>query len=187
MTNQDMALGKVRNCFKCIETCIVSDNYFRSVTGLPPASYPESQPIQSALEQTSPEDLTSHAQFEVDSVNRLLDQPEMYHDGITASNTSKLPTPRGSTTPVTMATAFCPIEKMPSTSTEAHTMQALNLLHKSLSTSGSIIRRPTPMRIVDQPVANLNPVQNKHKVSLLHQLVLCPQHRLEWTLQSLHL
>ena len=76
----------------------------------------------------------------------------MYHDGIAASNTLKLPTPRGSTTPVTMATAFHLIEKMPSTLTGAQTMQALNLLHKSLSTSGSIIRRPTPMRIVDQPV-----------------------------------
>ena len=31
-------------------------------------------------------------------------------------------------------------------------MQALNLLHKSLSTSRSIIMKPTPMRIVDQPV-----------------------------------
>ena len=61
ITNQDKALGKVRNCFKCIETCIVLDNYFRSVAGLPPAPYPKSQPIQSALEQTSPEDLTSHA------------------------------------------------------------------------------------------------------------------------------
>ena len=30
MTNQDMALGKV------IEMCIVSDNYFRSISGLPP-------------------------------------------------------------------------------------------------------------------------------------------------------
>ena len=61
MTNQDKALRKVRNCFKCIETCVVSDNYFRSVTGLSPAPYPESQPIQSALEWTSPEDLMSHA------------------------------------------------------------------------------------------------------------------------------
>ena len=81
----------------------------------------------------------------------------MYHDGNAASNTSNLPTPRGSTTPVTMATAFCPIEKMPPTSIGAKLMQvshsqALNLLHKSLSTSGSIIRRPTPIRIVDQPV-----------------------------------
>ena len=130
----------------------MSDNYFRSVTGLLPAPYPESQPIQSALEQTSPGDLMSHAQFKVDSVKRLLDQPEMYHDRTTMSNTLKPPTPRGSTTPVTMATAFHPIEKMPSTSTEAQTMQALNLLHKSPSTSGSIIRGPTPMRIVDLPV-----------------------------------
>ena len=53
MTNWDKALGKVRNCFKHIETCVVSDNYFRSVTGLPPAPYPKSQPIQSALEWTS--------------------------------------------------------------------------------------------------------------------------------------
>ena len=66
MTNQDKVLGKVRNCFKHIETCIVSDNYFRSVTGLPPAPYPKSQPIQSALEKTTTENLTSHARFEVD-------------------------------------------------------------------------------------------------------------------------
>ena len=38
-----------------METCVVSDNYFRSVTGLPPAFYPEGQPSQSALEQSSPE------------------------------------------------------------------------------------------------------------------------------------
>ena len=76
----------------------------------------------------------------------------MYHNGIAMSNMSKLPTPRRSTTPVTMATAFHPIEKMPSTLTEAQTMQVLNLLHKSSSTRGSIIKRPTPVRIVDQPV-----------------------------------
>ena len=76
----------------------------------------------------------------------------MYHNGIAASNTSKPPTPRGSTTHVTMGTAFCLIKKTPSTLTGAQTMQALNLLHKSMGTSGSIIRRPTPMRIVDQPV-----------------------------------
>ena len=43
-----------------METCVVSDNYFRSVTCLPPAPYTEGQPSQSALEQTSPEDLTCH-------------------------------------------------------------------------------------------------------------------------------
>ena len=63
MTNHDKALGKVRNCFKCMETCIgiVSDNYFRSVTGFFPPPYPEGHPSQSALEQTSTEDLTSLA------------------------------------------------------------------------------------------------------------------------------
>ena len=81
----------------------------------------------------------------------------MYHDGNAMSNTSNLPTPRGSTTPVTMATAFCPIEKTPPTSTGAQSTQVshsqvLNLLHKSPRSSGSIIGRPTPMRIVDQPV-----------------------------------
>ena len=74
------------------------------------------------------------------------------------SNMSNPPTPRGSTTPVTMATAFCPMEKMPPTLIEVqltcryHILEVLNLLHKSPSTSGSIIRRPTPMRIVDQPM-----------------------------------
>ena len=81
----------------------------------------------------------------------------MNHDGNAVSNMSNPPTPRGSTTPVTTATAFCPIEKMPPTSTGAQLMQVshshvLNLLHKSPSTSGSIVRRPTPVRIVDQPV-----------------------------------
>ena len=61
MTNLDKALGKVRNSFKCIATCVVSDNYFRSVSGFPPAPYPECQPSQSALEQNSPEYLTSLA------------------------------------------------------------------------------------------------------------------------------
>ena len=37
------------------------DNYSRLVIGLPPAPYPEGQPSQSALEQSSPEDLTSLA------------------------------------------------------------------------------------------------------------------------------
>ena len=141
-----------------METCIVSDNYFRLVTyRFSPTPYPEGQPSQSPLEQTSPEDLTLLAQLEVDSVHRLLDQPEMYHDRNATSNTSNLPTPRGSTTPVTMATAFHPIEKMPPTLTVAQLTQVshsqvLNLLHKSPSINGSIIRRPTPMRIVDQPV-----------------------------------
>ena len=111
----------------------------------------------------------------------------MYHDGIATSNTLKPPTPRGSTTPVTMATAFHPIEKMPSTSTEEQTMQVLNLLHKSLSTSGSIIRRSTLMRIVDQPVDKSESSAEQTQNQPVTPVSLCPLHRLEQTLQSLHL
>ena len=50
-----MALGRVSNCFKHIEMCIMSDNCFRSISGLPPAPYPECQPSQTALEQNGPE------------------------------------------------------------------------------------------------------------------------------------
>ena len=46
---------RVRNCFKCIEMCVMSDNYFSSISGLPPAPYPECQPSQTTLEQNSPE------------------------------------------------------------------------------------------------------------------------------------
>ena len=81
-----MALGKVRNCFKCIETYVVSDNYFRLISGLPPAPYPEHQPSQTTLEQNSPEYLMLLAQLEVNSIKRLLEQSEMYHDGNTMSN-----------------------------------------------------------------------------------------------------
>ena len=59
MSNGDKALGKVRKCFKHIETCVVSDNYFRSISGLPPAPYLEHQPSQAALEQNSLEYLTA--------------------------------------------------------------------------------------------------------------------------------
>ena len=73
MTNQNKALAKVKKCFKHIETYVVSDNYFRSISGLPPAPYPECQPSQTALEQNSLEYLTSLAQLKVNSVNRILD------------------------------------------------------------------------------------------------------------------
>ena len=86
MTNRDKALGKVRNCFKCFETCVVSDNYFRPVSGLPPAPYPECPPSQSALEQNSPEYLMSLARLKVNSVNKSLDQSEMYNYGNAVSN-----------------------------------------------------------------------------------------------------
>ena len=58
-----------------------------------------------------------------------------------------------------MATAFCPIEKMPHISPRAqltqvsHT-QALNLLQGSQGTSGPIIRKPTPVKTVEQLMDN---------------------------------
>ena len=75
----DDILGKVRKCFKQIETYAVSDNYFRTISDMKPAPYPECQPSQSTLEQNSPEYLTSLAQLEVNSIERLLDQPEVYY------------------------------------------------------------------------------------------------------------
>ena len=150
-----MALRKVRNCFKCIETCIVSNNYFRSISGLPPAPYPECQPSQSALEQNRPEYLMSLTQLKVNSINRLLDPSEMYHDGNTASTTSTPPIPRGSITPVTMAKAFCPIQKMAPVSPGAQSAQvshtqALNLLQDTQVTEKSTVRKPTLVKIVEQ-------------------------------------
>ena len=150
-----MALGKVSSCFKHIEMCAVSDNYFRLISGLPPAPYPECQPSQTTLEQNSPEYLMLLAQLEVNSVNRLLEQSEMYHNRNATLNTSTLPTPRGSITPVTMTKAFCPIEKMPPVSPRAqltqvwHT-QALNLLQDSQVAEEFTVRKPTPVKIVEQ-------------------------------------
>ena len=93
----------------------------------------------------------------MNSVKRLLEQSEMYHDGNIASNTSTLPTPRGSITPVTMAKAFHPIEKMSSVSpgaqlTQVSHTQALNLLQDSQVTEESTVRKPTPVKIVEQPM-----------------------------------
>ena len=51
MTNHDKMLGKVRKCFRWIETHVVSDNYFRLISGLSPAPYLEHQPSQTALEK----------------------------------------------------------------------------------------------------------------------------------------
>ena len=58
-----------------------------------------------------------------------------------------------------MATAFHPIEKMPCISPRAqltqvsHT-QALKLLQGSQGTSGPIIRKPTPVKTIEQPMDN---------------------------------
>ena len=88
LANRDRDLERVRKCFRCIETFAISDNYYRSVSGLPPAPYPECQPSQAALEQNSPEYLTSLANFEVGSILRVMEQPEMYADSVDASKPS---------------------------------------------------------------------------------------------------
>ena len=80
----------------------------------------------------------------------------MYHDGNTTSNMSTPPTPRGSITPVTMAKAFCPIEKMSpvsgAQSTQVSHTQALNLLQDSQVAEESTVRKPMPVNIVEQPM-----------------------------------
>ena len=72
---------------------MVSDNYFRSVSGLPPAPYLEQQPSQLALEQNSSDHLTTLARLEVHSILRTLEQPGMYVDRSAASNQSSPITP----------------------------------------------------------------------------------------------
>ena len=179
-------IGKVRKCFRWIETYVVSDNYFRSISCLPPAPYPECQPSQTALEQNSLEYLTSLAQLEVNSVNSLLEQHEMYHDGNTMPTTLTLPTLHSLTTPVNMTSGFQTIGGMPSItqttqSAQVSHTQTMNIL-ESQSTTGSAVHRLTPVNVTDQ---HLSPMQPLHKHSLLHWLVLCPLHRSGWTLLSL--
>ena len=66
------------NTWRGLETYMILDNYFRSISGLPPAPYPECQPSQMALEQNSPDYLTSLANLEVNSILRTLEKPDMY-------------------------------------------------------------------------------------------------------------
>ena len=132
------------------------------------------------------------AQLEVNSVNRLLEQSEMYLDGNATSNTLTPPTPRGSITPVTMAKAFHPIEKMPpvlpgAQLTQVSHTQALNLLQDSQVAEESTVRKPTPVNIVEQPMDQSDSSAAQTQYSLLHQLVLHPLHRFGWTWWSLQL
>ena len=81
----------------------------------------------------------------------------MYHNGNATSNTLTPPTPRGFITPVTMAKGFCPIEKMLPVSpgaqlTQISHTQALNLLQDSQVAEESTVRKPTPVKIVAQPM-----------------------------------
>ena len=86
-------LERVIKCFKRLETFMVSDNYFRSVSGLLPAPYPEQQLSQLALEQNNSDHLTTLARLEVHSILRTLEQPGMYVDKSAASNQSSPITP----------------------------------------------------------------------------------------------
>ena len=92
---------------------MVSDNYFRSVSGLPPAPYPE-QPSQLALKQNSSDYLTTLARLEVHSILRTLEQPGMYVDRSATSNQSSPVTPARSGsqqgTPSRQAAAFTLID-----------------------------------------------------------------------------
>ena len=65
---------------------MVSDNYFRSVSGLPPVPYPDQPLTQLALEQNNSDHLTKLARLEVESILRTLEQPGMYVDGNAMSN-----------------------------------------------------------------------------------------------------
>ena len=81
----------------------------------------------------------------------------MYHDRNATSNMSTLPTPGGSITPVTIAKAFHPVEKTPPVSlrdksTQVTHTQALNLLQDSKVTEKSTVRKPTLVKIVEQPM-----------------------------------
>ena len=81
----------------------------------------------------------------------------MYHNGNATSITLTPPIPRGSITLVTMAKAFCPIEKMPPVSpgaqlTQVSQTQALNLLQDTQVTEEFTIRKPMPVKIVEQPM-----------------------------------
>ena len=88
LQSHDEVLERVRKCFKRLETFMVSDNYFRSVSGLPPAPYLDQPPTQLALEQNNSDHLTKLARLEIESILRTLEQPEMYVDGNATSNQS---------------------------------------------------------------------------------------------------
>ena len=90
LKSHDEDLERVRKCFKRLETFMVSDNYFRSVSGLPPAPYPEQQLSQLDVKQNSSDYLTTLVRLEVHSILRTLEQPGMYVDRSAASNQSSL-------------------------------------------------------------------------------------------------
>ena len=174
----DEDLERVRKCFRCIETFAISDNYYRSVSGLPPAPYPECQPSQAALEQNTPKYLTSLANIEVGSILRVMEQPEMCADSVDVSKPSTPTAPKttGSQhgtpvqqrsnsnesvqeTPSTVqkennpAVGSRPIHRPPSMSRSLQSPQVTHsqgmALMDSKNMQGRSVHWPTPVKIVD--------------------------------------
>ena len=134
--SHDKDLERVRKCFKRLETFMVSDNYFRSVSGLPPAPYPNQPLTQLALEQNNSDHLTKLARLEVDSILRTLEQPGMYVDGSAVSN--QLP-------PVTPAWSGSQ-QGTPSRQTATSTLMDLKEGYNSIRTSEGQDTGPGPMK-----------------------------------------
>ena len=168
LTDCDRIMYQIRKDFKKLETHLISDNYFRSISDVPPAPYPECLPILSALEQNSPEYLTSLTKLEVNSILRMFEQPDMYVDENDLSNqlTPRTP-PTANTlnlthrlahnlvknTQVDQPAGFRLIEWTLTSGREQESprathSQAMQML-ESQSTTGSTICRPTLVNIVD--------------------------------------
>ena len=115
---------------------MVSDNYFRSVSGLPPAPYPDQPPTQLALKQNNSDHLTKLARLEVDSILRTLGQPGMYVDGSTTSN--QLPSVAPARSGLQQGT--------PSRQTAVSTLMGLKEGYNSIRTSEGQATGPGPMK-----------------------------------------
>ena len=115
---------------------MVSDNYFRSVSGVPPAPYLDQPPTQLALKQNNSDHLTKLARLEVESILRTLEQPGMYVDGNAASNQSP---------PVAPARSGSQ-QGTPRRQTTASTLMDLNEGYNSVQMSEGQDTGPGPMK-----------------------------------------
>ena len=76
-----MDLDKVRKCFKRLETYMILDNYFRSISGLPPCSiFKNVNLVRWHWSKIVPDYLMSLANPEVNPILRTLEKPDMYVD-----------------------------------------------------------------------------------------------------------
>ena len=191
----DEDLERVRKCFKRLETFMVSDNYFRSVSGLPPAPYLDQPPTQLALEKNNSDHLTKLARLEVESILRTLEQPGMYVDGNAMSNQlppvaparsgSQQGTPSRWTTPSTLMdlkegkhnppSAFHPINR-PSSSVQVSSSPQVTQTPGmtplgTQSTQEMTLHRPTPMHIMDPAVTAITSAKTIPCIQLTNTLV----------------